>query len=98
LALQRGLVEGVLVGHVQLEPLRRLAGVADGPHAAVELAGDVFDVRLVAFDRDVLEHLGRQAELLREQYMISWSGFDSNSGSITFSRHWSERLDAVTEP
>ena len=31
-------------------------------------------------------------------YMIVWSGFDSNSGSITFSRHWSERFDAVTEP
>ena len=30
--------------------------------------------------------------------MIVWSGFDSNSGSITFSRHWIERFDAVTEP
>ena len=27
-----------------------------------------------------------------------WSGLDSNSGSITFSRHWSERLEAVTLP
>ena len=31
-------------------------------------------------------------------YMIMWSVRDSNSGSITFSRHCSERLDAVTEP
>src|SRR5688572_19872436 len=30
--------------------------------------------------------------------MIMWSERDSNSGSITFSRHWIERLDAVTEP
>ena len=31
-------------------------------------------------------------------YMIAWSERDSNSGSITFSRHWIERFDAVTEP
>ena len=31
-------------------------------------------------------------------YMIMWSVRDSNSGSITFSRHCSERFDAVTEP
>ncbi|MNC87668.1 hypothetical protein D3C83_34100 [compost metagenome] len=30
--------------------------------------------------------------------MIVWSGSDSNSGSITFSRHWIERLEAVTLP
>ncbi len=30
--------------------------------------------------------------------MMTWSGCDSNSGSITFSRHCSERLDAVHEP
>ena len=30
--------------------------------------------------------------------MIMWSVRDSNSGSITFSRHWIERFDAVTEP
>ena len=30
--------------------------------------------------------------------MIAWSERDSNSGSITFSRHWSDRLDAVHEP
>ena len=31
-------------------------------------------------------------------YMIIWSVRDSNSGSITFSRHCSERLEAVTLP
>ena len=31
-------------------------------------------------------------------YMTMWSERLSNSGSITFSRHWSERLDAVHEP
>ena len=46
--LQRCLVERVLVGHVQLEPLRRLAGIADGPHARVDLEGDVLDIGLVA--------------------------------------------------
>ena len=30
--------------------------------------------------------------------MIMWSLRDSYSGSMTFSRHCSERLDAVTEP
>jgi hypothetical protein len=32
------------------------------------------------------------------RYMMTWSGLDSNSGSTTFSRHCSERLEAVTEP
>ena len=30
--------------------------------------------------------------------MIIWSVRESNTGSITFSRHCSERFDAVTEP
>ena len=30
--------------------------------------------------------------------MIMWSVRDSNSGSITFSRHCSERLEQVAEP
>src|SRR2546425_11351062 len=30
--------------------------------------------------------------------MIAWSERDSNSGSITFSRHWRERLEAVHDP
>ena len=32
------------------------------------------------------------------RYMMVWSGLDSHSGSITFSRHWIERFDAVQEP
>ena len=31
-------------------------------------------------------------------YAIIWSVRDSNSGSMTLSRHCSERFDAVTEP
>ena len=31
-------------------------------------------------------------------YMIAWSERASNSGSITRSRHWIERFDAVHEP
>ena len=31
-------------------------------------------------------------------YMMTWSGSDSNSGSMTWERHWKERFDAVTEP
>ena len=30
--------------------------------------------------------------------MSTWSGTDSNNGSMTFSRHWSERLEAVADP
>ena len=30
--------------------------------------------------------------------MIMWSVRLSHSGSMTFSRHWIERFDAVTEP
>jgi len=33
-----------------------------------------------------------------KRYMISWSTLESNSGSKTFSRHCSERFEAVTEP
>src|SRR3546814_15161453 len=43
---QGGPVEGVLVGHVEPQALRRLAGVADRPGHAIELAGDVLDQRL----------------------------------------------------
>src|SRR3546814_9733221 len=35
---------------------------------------------------------------LARRYMISWSVFDSKSGSKTFSRHCSERFDAVADP
>ena len=52
---------------MQLEAIRRLAGVADRPHALVELEGDFFNHRLVVDDLDVLEHLLVEAELLGEQ-------------------------------
>ena len=48
LAPQRGQVEGGLVRHVQLEAFRRLAGVADRPGAAVDLAQRVLHRRLLA--------------------------------------------------
>ena len=35
---------------------------------------------------------------LAKRYMISWSDLASKNGPNTFSRHCSERLDAVTEP
>src|SRR5260221_11578275 len=41
---------------------------------------------------------GAKPSFLANLYMIVWSGFDSNRGSITFSRHWIERFEAVTLP
>ena len=70
-AAQRLRVEGVHEAHVGLEALGRLAGVADGPGAAVDLAQHVLDERLVPAglvldELDVLHELGAEAELLRE--------------------------------
>ena len=39
-----------------------------------------------------------QPNFLANFAMITWSGRLSNSGSTTFSRHWIERFDAVTDP
>ena len=39
-----------------------------------------------------------QPNFFAKAYMMVWSGLDSNSGSMTFSRHCSERFDAVAEP
>ena len=64
--LQGGAVEGVLVGHLPLQPLWRLARIADGPHAAVYLAQSVLDRGLLINNCDVLEHLLGKAELLGE--------------------------------
>ena len=60
-------IEILLVRHVQLETLRRLAAIAGRPAAAIHLAQDVFRHRTIAFDLDVLEHLVGEAELLRHQ-------------------------------
>ena len=66
--LERHRVEGVLVLHVQLQALRRLARVADRQRAAVELARHVLRQHAaLVVDLDVLEHLLLEAELLGEQ-------------------------------
>ena len=67
LGQQGGRVEGVLVVHVQLEPLRRAAAVADGPAGAVNFTQDVFDHRLVVHHRDVLAQFAGKAEFFGEQ-------------------------------
>ena len=67
LGLEVGLVEGVPVLLVRLEPLRALAGVAHAPHAAVVFAGDVFQQWLVVLYLDVLEQLVGKAELLAQE-------------------------------
>jgi hypothetical protein len=48
---------------VRLEPLRRLAAIAGGPAAAVDLAKDVFSRNGPVLDLDVLEHPVSKAEL-----------------------------------
>ncbi len=64
---QRRLVEGVLVGHVELHPLGRLAGIADRPHAAVELARDVLDDGSPFSSRAMLRNIrSAEAELVGE--------------------------------
>ena len=65
--LQGGPIEGGLIGHMQLEPLGRLAGVADRPHALVDFPQRVLDRRHGAVDRDVLEHLVGETELLGQE-------------------------------
>ena len=56
----------MLVLHVRLHPLRRLAGITDRPHTLVEFAGNVFDQRLITIHRDVPEHAVSKSELLGE--------------------------------
>src|SRR3546814_19544078 len=64
---QSGPVEGVLVGHVEPQALRRLAGVADRPAPVIEFAGDVIDERIGAVTLDVLEHLVGETSLIGEK-------------------------------
>ena len=64
---QRDQVEVLLVRHVQLQALRRLAAIAGRPAAAVDLAQDVLGHRHVVLDLDVLEHPVGEAELLGQQ-------------------------------
>ncbi len=75
-SLQRGSVERVLVGHVQFQTFGRLAGIANGPHAFVDLTQGVFDIwrDAIVFKSDVAEDTVMEAEFLREQtddFMVS---------------------------
>ncbi len=63
---QRHQIEVLLVRHVQLEPLGRLAGVTGRPAAAIDLAQDVLRRHDAVLDLDVLEHAVGKAELLRQ--------------------------------
>jgi hypothetical protein len=65
-AAQRGGVELVLVLHVQLEALRRHAGIPDGPGAAVDLAQDVLAGRAALLDADMFEELAVEASSVPE--------------------------------
>ncbi len=74
-AAQRLRIEVLLQAHMRLEALGRLAGVADGPIARVDLARHVLDQRLLVLvlrpgvhlhDLDVLDELRAEAEFLRE--------------------------------
>ena len=91
-------VEVRLVGHMRLQPLRRLTAVAGRPAAAVDLAQDIFGIRHIVLDLDVLEHLVGEAELLGEEIHDLESSFDSKIGLTICSPHWIARLDAVREP
>ena len=68
-------VNGVPVLLVQLEAFRTLTGVADGPHAAVVLASDVLDQRLIIVHLDVLGQLIAETKLLGEQIHDGLIGF-----------------------
>ena len=60
-------VEVLLVRHVQLEPLWRLAAVTGRPAAAIDLAQDVLRDRPITLDLDVLEHQIGEAKPLRQE-------------------------------
>ena len=64
--LKRCAVKGMLVFHVQLEALRRLAGIANRLHPAVELTCHIFDQWLITIHGDVPEHPISKAQLFRE--------------------------------
>ena len=64
--LQRGFVKGMLVGHMGAQPLWRLTGITNGPHAFVDFPRDVFNQRLIIFHLDVFEQLISKAKLCRK--------------------------------
>jgi hypothetical protein len=57
----------VLVPHVRLKALGRLAAIAGTPATAIYFSQNVFGDWTVAFDLDVLEHELGKAELLGHQ-------------------------------
>ena len=63
---QRNQIKFGLVFHMRLKSLGRLATIAGGPAAAIDLAQDVLRRHVAAFDLDVLEHAVGEAELVRE--------------------------------
>ena len=72
----------------RLQPLRRLAGVADRPHPFIELAGDVFDQRLGAVDLNVLAQLLFVAELAGEQIGLFGYTLGAVAVMIDLGRYW----------
>ena len=67
LGAKRDQIEILLVRHVQLDPLRRLAGVTGAPGSAVHLAQNVLGHRAVVLDLDLLEHQISESEFLGQQ-------------------------------
>ncbi len=53
----------MLIAHVSLEPLGRLAAINRRPPAPIDLAQDVLGRHVAVLDLDVLEHLLGEAEL-----------------------------------
>ena len=95
---QRNQIEILLVRHVQLDALGRLAGIAGTPAAAVYLAQNVFGNGPIAFDGDVLEHRVGEAELLRHEIddLVVVLGLEQRLDDR--SPHWIERFEATREP
>ena len=73
------------------------AGIADGPHAAVELAGDVLDQRLVVVDRICLVNSSAKPSFFASLYMmVCRAGFEQRLDHLVAPLQ--ERFDAVTDP
>ena len=61
-SLERSDVEGAPVGLLLLHPLWALPRVADRPHTAIKLTGNIFDQWLVILNFDVLGELRAKLE------------------------------------
>src|SRR3546814_12788993 len=60
-------IELVLMLHMRLEALRRLAAITGRPAAAIDLPQKILGARHVVLDLDVLEQRVGEAELLRQE-------------------------------